>query len=205
MKKLLDQHTQDNTLDIIDEIRENPNNNLRGDVKPLHSTKGNTMFKKLFIAFSLLAMCVLPFSDTGHSELVVTFSDNTPFKFKVCVPAYKDDSDLEKRLRSFIKRELRALGNVDIVSLDQDWHFLLTYSAAEVKRKDGTKTGYISIGDSLSRAVPKHHFKNYDYPDHLKPVHPPVTTSAYWAADNLLEFAIDVAANFEEYSERFRE
>ncbi len=164
------------------------------------------MFKTLFVAFFLLSLCVLPFGDTGHtSQLDSIKLDNIPSKFKVCVPMTESDSDVEKRLKSFVKRELRALGDVEIVSfIDDDWDFLLQHFVMELERKDGTKTGWLSIAASISKVVPTYHFKKYDYPASFKPVYPPRIGSAYWEADKLLEYAIQDAAKTDEYLAQFR-
>lgn len=162
------------------------------------------MFKKLFIVFSLLTLCLLPFSDTGHTEPTITFSDNTPTKFKVCVSvADEEDSDLDDRLQSFVKRELHALENFMVVSLDDRWQFRLHYSIMEMERENGTKTGGLVITQVTLGAVSKSLFKNYDFEPALKPVMFGGVSTAYWEIDNLLEYAIQTVGNFNEEWSKF--
>ena len=59
-----------------------------------------------------------------------------------------DDTDLDTRLEAFLRRELRALGDVTIVQRDP-MAFFLAYNFAEHKFKDGTKTGDLSIAEAL--------------------------------------------------------
>ena len=160
------------------------------------------MFKKLFVAFFLLSFCVLPFGGTAQLDSIPSL-DNIPSKFKVCVYISEDDSDVNKRLQAFAKRELRALGDVEIVSMDDEWHFLLKYYVLELERKDGSKTGWLSIAFSLSSPIAKSHFKNYDFPGFLKPVYPPDLGAAYYPADDLLKFAIENAAWLDEILKRY--
>ena len=164
------------------------------------------MFKTLFVSFSLLTLCILPFSDTGHTKPHPAIFDGTPIKFKVYVDVSQDDSILEKRLQTFVKRELRALGDVSVVSLDDDWHFMLIYSILEITRKsDGTKTGDISIAEGVYMALPKSRLENYNIDLHGRPVYPLVLNPSFWGADKLLELAILSVGKFDELLAEFRE
>ncbi len=158
------------------------------------------MFKPFFVSFSLLALCVLPFGDTAHTE-----PDNTPFKFKVCVLTREDDSNLEKRLQTFIKRELRALGDVDVVSVKDRWKFLLQFDILEIELKNGNKTGWLSIAYSRSMAIEKEMSgsdQNFGYATHL---YFPYISAAHWSVDKLHEYAIETVGNFDDILATHRE
>lgn len=62
---------------------------------------------------------LLSISFTGQPPL----SQVTPAQFRVCVYVNSDDTDLDSRLEAFLRRELRALGDVAIVKRDADWHY----------------------------------------------------------------------------------
>ncbi|RKU14535.1 hypothetical protein C6501_08030 [Candidatus Poribacteria bacterium] len=162
------------------------------------------MFKTLFIVFSLLILCVLPFGGTGHTAPNPILFEGSPPKFKVCVPTSEDDSNLEKRLQTFLKRELRSLGDVDLVSFDDEWKHLLQYRIWEIETKDGRKTGWLSMSYTVSIAVPKIFLASFK-PEH-PPVYPPNLGGGYWEADDLLEYAIVFVGNFDrDYLVKFRE
>lgn len=36
----------------------------------------------------------------------------------------ESDTDIDERLDAFLKREFRALGDVDIVNINDDWSFI---------------------------------------------------------------------------------
>lgn len=111
---------------------------------------------------------------------------------------------MEKRLQTFIKRELRALGDVEIVSLEEEWHYLFQFAILELTFKaDGTKTGYVSIAGSVSKVVPKYHFIRYDYQD-FRPVYPPIIIGGYQHVDGLLEYAIEEVGRFDKHLAQFR-
>ena len=67
------------------------------------------MNRTIIITLALL----LSISFTGQPPL----SQVTPAQFRVCVYVNSDDTDLDSRLEAFLRRELRALGDVASVLL----------------------------------------------------------------------------------------
>lgn len=107
----------------------------------------------------------------------------------------ESDTDIDERLDAFLKREFRALGDVDIVNINDDWSFICLYNILENKYKDGTKTGQVTLAVGWFSSVPEDNLKIGSYMGfsdkalYYISVHP-----AYWSVDNLHEFAIqDVA------------
>ena len=156
---------------------------MRGIALSQH--KENIMKVKIFIIF--LVVLLLP----------LTFASDTQHRFKVNVHVRPEsDTDLHDRLEAFIKRELRSLGDVDIVSFSSDWKYHLLYTFIELEAKDGRKTGWLSIATAAYQAVPKHHFD--DYNGHETPLYYRGLASAYWDKDNLHEYAIQNVSSFDE-------
>ena len=73
--------------------------------------------------------------------LPLTLASQTQHRFKVCVHVSGDDETTTSLLKSHLKRELRALGDVDIVGWDGDWEFRIAVVYHEIKTKGGVKTG----------------------------------------------------------------
>ena len=60
---------------------------------------------------------------------------------RVEVWAFSADSTTERRLESFIKRELRSIGDVKVVEMGGDW--ILMVQAIEPETTSGGKTGAV--------------------------------------------------------------
>ena len=75
-------------------------------------------------------------------------SQVTPFKFKVLVSVSCKDSITKDSIKSYINRELRSLGDVQLVSylFPDDAHFQIALTVIEPTWKNtGAKTGGIAI------------------------------------------------------------
>ena len=138
----------------------------------------------------------------------LTFASDTQHRFKIHVVVTPIDSakvsESELSLETFVKRELRALGDVDIVGADEDWIFLISFVITEINFEDGTKTGYLSIARSVSTVVSKDNFKEYKYTGHFRPVYPPSLSAAYWPSNDLHRLAIEWAGQFDKRLESTR-
>jgi hypothetical protein len=154
----------------------------------------------------LILLAVIFTSITLKSDTQVPIAPDAPFKFKVCVYVKPhDDTDLDERLEAFLRRELRALGDVDIVKRDADWHYFLAYDFLENTLKNGTKTGWLSIAHALMAFHPDVAHKTYRFPELGKPAMFEGISAAHWDADSLHELAIQSIGNFDkEILERVR-
>lgn len=115
--------------------------------------------------FGLLIMSV--FCLQGSQSQVS--GQTAPEKFKVAVIVSKsnDDTESEKSLknlmRSYIKRELRSLQDVEIVDhvLDRATvQYVITIEMLEPKRTDGSKSGLLAISDNFLKRIPPSRFNN---------------------------------------------
>ncbi|MDE0316670.1 MAG: hypothetical protein OXM61_17425 [Candidatus Poribacteria bacterium] len=154
--------------------------------------------KRFFTTLCLLTLCVLPINDIGRTQQSISVIPDTPIRFRVCVyVSPHDDTDLDTRLEAFLRRELRALGDVTIVQRESDWHFFLAYNFAEHEFKDGTKTGDLSIAEALMSFHPDVIHETYRFPEIGKPALFEHIIAGYWTADNLHEFAIQAIGIFD--------
>lgn len=163
--------------------------------------------KRLLITLCLLSLCVLPISDIGHTQQTISVvPDNKPIRFKVFVYVEpKNDSNLDTKLEAFIRRELRALGDVDLVKIDSDYDFYLRFNFLEHTFKaGGSKTGWVSIAQavldtgflrneniSVIEQISENLYGKHGY---LQTV-----TIANWPTDDLHEYAIEVAGGFDKF------
>lgn len=64
----------------------------------------------------ILNMAVTPFAFVPDADIQLSVAPDTPRKFKISVRVLPDDdTQLDERLETFVRRELRVLGDVDHV------------------------------------------------------------------------------------------
>ena len=120
---------------------------------------------KKVATFILLIMSV--FCLQGSQSQVAVQAATEKFKVAVIVSKSNDDTESEKSLknlmRSYIKRELRSLGDVEIVDRDLDRatvQYLIRIAMFEEKRTDGSKTGLVAMSYNLLKRIPPNRFNN---------------------------------------------
>ena len=153
---------------------------------------------KIRAVFVALAVVLLPLS----------MASDTQHRFKVCLGIdIGDNVVLEERFSAFVKRELRNLGDVDIVRISDDWDFRVTFTMIEhtAKNNKALKSGWISIAQIIYTPVPKSAFKEYKYKSIGIPVHLPRVWVAYSHIDVLFEYTIIAVNNFDEMLASYRE
>ena len=74
--------------------------------------------------------------------------DSLKFKVGFSIAA---DSSLDPRIRSYLSRELRELGDVEVVNLNEKPHFILNLNMYEIPFADGRRTGSLSIYQEILR------------------------------------------------------
>ncbi len=117
----------------------------------------------MFILLTITMLCL----QGSHSQVSV---QTEPEKFKVVVGVAEnnDDTQSKKRLqnlmRSYIKRELRSLGDVEIVDLNLDratFQYMISIAMLEDKYKDGSKTGTVALSYWYTKRIPPNHFNDF--------------------------------------------
>ena len=120
-------------------------------------------------------------------------------KFKVCVVVDENDEDKTEIqiIRSHMKRELRILGDVEIVDVKGNWEYLISIDTLGQDHQDSTKTNNISIAITYHIRVPKFWFKIYDfkYPD--IPMRYIATEMANWHKNSLPALCVSVVDSFD--------
>ena len=128
--------------------------------------------------------------------LPLTLASDTQHRFKVYVGVDGKDETTTSLLTSHLKRELRALGDVDIVGYKDDWRFAIRVTYLEHKTEGGVKTGSLSIASIKEKRLYKHYLKDFVQQDIVKPVFPGSLWVAIWHKDRLQEWCISEAGNF---------
>ena len=138
--------------------------------------------------------------------LPLTLASQTQHRFQVYVEVSGDNETITGILTSHLKRELRALGDVDIVGEDDDWDYVMRVIYRENATKGGVKTGGVSIASYMAIRVPKFWFKDAFQDTDLKAVSFPVNLgTSFWPKDNLQEWCISEAGSFNDlYLESYR-
>lgn len=135
--------------------------------------------------------------------LPLTLASDTQHRFKVYVKVIGDDETTTSLLTSHLKRELRALGDVDIVvRYEDDWEFRIAVRYLEHEKSSG-KTGGLSIAYTTQPRVPKSYLK--DNVNNIKAVFPGTLAAAVWHKDNLQAWCISAAGDLnDDYLELHR-
>ena len=128
--------------------------------------------------------------------LPLTLASDTQHRFKVHVGVNGDDKTTTGILTSHLKRELRALGDVDIVGWTGDWKYTIRVFYHEIKTKGGVKTGNLAIASITEARLYKHYLKDFVQQDIIKPVLPGTLGVAYWPKDDLQEWCISTVGAF---------
>lgn len=131
--------------------------------------------------------------------LPLTLASQTQKRFKVAVfVAQGDDVHITNTLESHLKRELRLLGDVDIVEFDEFWHFTLYVNFFEIEFKDGSKTGYVALASVFYQKIPYTYFKVDRLADLLREsVYIQAPNPAYYHRDNLDKYCVGTVGDID--------
>lgn len=117
--------------------------------------------------------------------LPLTLASDTQHRFKVYVEVQGEDQTINTFMSSHLKRELRALGDVDVAGKADNWEYQIKIYYIEILTKAGAKTGALAIADSMNQRVAKFFIKDIESTRNLIAVYPGRLGSAYWYRDNL--------------------
>ena len=135
--------------------------------------------------------------------LPLTLASETQHRFKVYVGVGGDDETINSLISSHLKRELRALGDVNIVGYNDDWEYMIIVSYIEIETNGGVKTGDLSIASITAKRLENFVFKD-DFRN-IKAHYPGTLSAAHWPRDNLQEWCISRVGSFNDnYLERAR-
>ena len=126
----------------------------------------------------------------------LTLASDTQHRFKVYVDVNGNDDQAVDTIEAHLKRELRLLGDVDIVDMNGDWEFILEIFVMAHERIDGIKSGNYVIGTYNAARLNEHFFKKpTDYV--LYPTIFGVLGAAYYSTENLHKFCINYVNSFD--------
>ena len=126
--------------------------------------------------------------------------DEQKFKVYVDVTTEKEDETEKQIIESHLKRDLRVLGDVQIVDEKDDWEFRILVTALGHETPDGRETNNISIAVSVQRRVPKFYFKTqvFDNSDFILPVFAGGPDLANWHKDDLPTWSVSTVDELNE-------
>ncbi|MCY4570166.1 MAG: hypothetical protein OXD49_17910 [Candidatus Poribacteria bacterium] len=129
--------------------------------------------------------------------LPLTLASETQHRFKVYVSVDGDNESVTTLLSSHLKRELRALGDVDVVRYNDNWEYYINIVYFEIKTVSGAKTGDLAIAQYIARRVPKFAFTELASRTTIA-VYPGTGTLgvSHWKTENLQEWCISTVGRF---------
>ena len=101
----------------------------------------------------------------------LTLASETQRRFQIAVAVFKGmhddvhDAYVKDYLQTRLKKELQGLDAVDIVDINERWHFALVTTYFQHTLTEGNqKTGWISIADVFFEQIPPSFFRPEKYP-----------------------------------------
>ena len=147
------------------------------------------MMKKFVLLVCLFLMPLTLVSETQH-------------RFRVFVDVRGngegDNPHIRNILETRLKKELRLLGDVDIVEWDEEWHFILDVFFAQNKFTSGTEMEWISIAEGFYQRVPRSYFRADRYSDLLfPPVYLDGLGVAFYKIDRLEAYCVKLVGHID--------
>lgn len=140
--------------------------------------------KKFVTLFCVLMTPLVLASDTQH-------------RFKVYVNVYGDDDQAINTIESHLKRELRLLGDVNVVGIDDNWEFMISISMMTLKFGDGRQTGSFAIGTYMAHRLDEYSYKHPISYKIMQATWGGVLGTAYYYREALPEFCIQHVNSFD--------
>lgn len=131
----------------------------------------------------------------------LTLASDTQHRFKVYVKVEEADDSRQavNTIESHLKRELRLLGDVDVVGEDDNWEYIIHIFVMSGNWKDGTKTGSYAISTYWALRLPRFVYKDpADYKT-WRGIWDRILGVAVWPEDNLSEFCINYIGSFDKF------
>ena len=142
--------------------------------------------KKFVTLFCILMIPLTLASDTQHR-----------FKVYVFVIGTDEAEQAINTVESHLKRELRLLGDVDVVGKDDNWEFICEILIMTLKFKDGRQTGSFAIGGYHAHRLGAYFYKNPKDYQIMQATWGGVLRTAYYPREALPEFCIQNVNSFD--------
>ena len=105
------------------------------------------VFRNIFLFVGLMLFLSVVFTgETPHAQV--------PSKFKIYVSVSYDDEHIKSLIQSYIKREIRSLGDVLVVGRDDAQYFLSIVAIERTYRETGRKSGAIAFAYMFTKKTP---------------------------------------------------
>ena len=129
--------------------------------------------------------------------LPLTLASQTQHRFKVHVYVEGRNKQSINTIESHLKRELRLLGDVDIVGADDNWEHIIKIFVMDTEFKDGRKTGYVTIGSWNAYRLHTFFYANPESYKTMKATWGGNIGSAYYTHETLPVFCINHINDFD--------
>ena len=131
--------------------------------------------------------------------LPLTLASETQHRFKVHVRVEGDGRNRQavNTVESHLKRELRLLGDVDIVGVSDNWEYIINIFVLTLEFKDGRKTGSFAIATHDAIRLNEIHYKS---PTTYKTIQATLggnLGAAYYPSETLSEFCVNHVNRFD--------
>ena len=142
--------------------------------------------KKFVTLFCVLMIPLTLASDTQHR-----------FKVYVYVGGDEDADQAVNIVESHLKRELRLLGDVDVVGKDDNWEFIYDVRILTHTYVDGRQTGRFSIATYAARRLGEYFYESPTSYKIMQATWDGVLGAAAYSRDSLPKFCIQDVNSFD--------
>ena len=131
--------------------------------------------------------------------LPLTLASETQHRYKVYVDVTGDEHNKHavNTVESHLKRELRLLGDVDIVGENDSWAYIIEMFVLTMTSKDGRKTENFAIATRWAERLIEDVYK---YPTAYKTIQATcfgTLGAAYYSGENLPRFCVNYVNDFD--------
>ena len=129
--------------------------------------------------------------------LPLTLASDTQHRFRVYVRIFGDDEQAVRTIESHLKRELRLLGDVDVVGADDDWRYIIDITVMSTEYRDGRKSGDVALGTYHAIRLNESYYRSSADYKSMKAIWASQLGIAYYSIDNLPNFCINYVNDFD--------
>ena len=127
----------------------------------------------------------------------LTLASDTQTRYNVHVSVEGEDRQAVREIEIYLKRELRLLGDVNIVDWDDDWKYVINVFALTLETADGRETGNYAIAHYTGYRLAKFHYRLSTGHQLFPSVHDIRLGASYYSRKTLPEYCIVTVGSFE--------
>lgn len=129
----------------------------------------------------------------------LTLASDTQRRFKVYVTVEGEENTRQavNTIENHLKRELRLLGDVDVVGKDDNWEYIIEILVSSIEWKDRTQTGWYAISTYNATRLPRFTYTDPANYTALQATWGGILGTAYYSDDTLSKFCINHVGGFD--------